>query len=111
MFGRKAAEKRVPRVETLETPDQAARWLNKLETNLNILQNRANVILDEELTRKVSRSPDSTAGAVRVGDLVLKKPSPYEKSCSGKLSNSTWDLIQFVRLKVTSLLSWMALLS
>ncbi len=35
MFGREATEKRVPRVETLEDPDQAALWLSKLERNLD----------------------------------------------------------------------------
>jgi hypothetical protein len=69
-----------------EDSDQAARWLNKLE-NLEILQDRANILLGDELNRRVSCSPDQTAGAVRVGDLVLKKPTPYEKSWSGKLSN------------------------
>ena len=87
MFGREAAEKRVPRVETLEDPDQAALWLNKLEMNLDILQNRANTVLDEELARRVSRSPDPTSGTVKVGDSVLKKPTPYEKGVRGKLSN------------------------
>ena len=66
MFGREAAEKRVPRVETLEDPDQAALWLNKLEVNLDILQNRANTVLDDELTRRVSRSTDLTSGTVKV---------------------------------------------
>jgi hypothetical protein len=87
MFGREAAEKRVPRVNTLEDPDQAALWLNKLEMNLDILQNRANTVLDDELTRRVSRSPDPTSGTVKVGDSVLKKPTPYEKGVRGKLSN------------------------
>ena len=55
--------------------------------NLDILQNRANTLLDDELTRRVSRSPDPTSGMVHVGDLVLKKPIPYEKGQLGKLSN------------------------
>ena len=87
MFGREATEKRVPRVETLEDPDQAALWLNKLEVNLDILQNRANTVLDDELTRRVSRSTDLTSGTVKVGDSVLKKLNPYEKGVRGKLSN------------------------
>ncbi len=31
--------------------------------------------------------PDPTSGTVKVGDSVLKKPTPYEKGVRGKLSN------------------------
>jgi hypothetical protein len=71
-------------VHELANPDQAAAWMNDLENRLSDLHERANVCIDEELTRRAElvgvKSGDRTVASIKAGQLGLKKPNANEKT-------------------------------